>query len=257
MENPNYDPAKQIWSSKVHSAHDPRESCFPLIHHHIDEKRRVLTVGILGSAFFISPSGLFLTARHVVEEYSGNIKSPLKAILLRQPNFKMIPVIGLHHYPNTDISIGIVDLTNDGWSPKPFRISKRRLPPNTPISAFGYPKGTIEKQINNSTPRLNFNPNFYEGTCLDFHINGHRIAKWPVYEHSFQCEPGISGGPVFRQVDTVVHGLCCTGFSPPPGGTFADLSFILDKEIPFVEDSWNTISGISINRPDMIPSIEE
>jgi len=248
-----YDPFKETWSHKLTVNSDPRESCCPLLHYEKTEKS--VTLKILGTAFFISPAGLFITAKHVVEEYDGKISSPLHIMLLKKPNYKIANVIALHQYPQSDFAIGLVDFTNEGWRPKIFKLSKKRLENGTKVASFGYSK-TEQRIIDNKKFGIELNPSFYEGEVLSYHENGFTIAKWPVYSHSFECMPGISGGPVFNQNNTVVHGACCTGFNPPPGGTFSDISVIVDEPIPFITDSWNSLTGISEHRPDVMFPIE-
>lgn len=243
------DSEKHPWDNRLVTSCDPREASCPVIYHK-DLGDNKVRIRILGTAFFISSAGLFLTAKHVVEGFTHGLHGELSLMLLRRPNYKFAKIASLQNHESTDISIGIIDLTGEGWFPKTYKLSSKQLGKRDFISSFGYAKTKYE--IKENALMINLNPDFYEGQVIEYHREGYGVAKWPVYRHTMSTLSGNSGGPVFSIKSSAVHGICCTGFNPPPGGTFSDIREILDWKIKFVQDSWNTIRGIAEHRPDMM-----
>lgn len=235
------------WFNRVRTNVDPRETCCPAIHY--EKLHDELRIGVLGTVFFISPAGIFITAKHVVDAYPDGPGSHLHLVLLKEPTYKYAKVLRLIKHPFADIAIGLVDLQKEGWRPKMWPLASGQLKIGDPVSSFGY--SLTDQAVKDTRFHINLNPDFYEGKILDYHPNGYGIAQWPVYSHTMNAQSGISGGPVFHQLNSTVYGVCCTGWTPSPGGTFTDIRQILDWPIDFVADPWNTLRGLAKHRPDL------
>lgn len=244
--------AKKKWEDRLSTSHDPREACCPIMHY--ERIHEGVSMQILGTVFFISKMGMFITAKHVIEEYENSQDIPLRVVALKEPHYKLCKVLAIHKYPYFDIAVGMIDLRTDGWEPPSYRLSMRRLNPGHGVSAFGYSK--TKQFIGNDTFHINLDPDFYEGTVTGYHDGGFGLARWPVYSHTMESLAGISGAPVICQRNSTVHGVACTGMDPPPGGTFSDIAVVMDEPVDFIGDNGGTILSLSRNRPDLISDIE-
>lgn len=215
---------------------------FPIMLRIPEENDRFSFAG-LGTGFFISKYGLFVTAKHVVEEdqHYANGKGMEAWIIIDGQNFTC-PIIDLDFHPTADIAIGCIAQPRDaqGNRVKGFAISLQKicaekLNVGDKLFSYGYPRTKLAKDDETDTVTIDMKPYYYKGELLEYHPNGVSIARWPVYRHSVPIASGMSGGPLFHNGTSLVIGVNCTGDSTPTAdvehGTGTDIHLILDMVI--------------------------
>ena len=198
-----------------------------------------IDTGVLGTAFFVSEMGLFLTAAHVVEEYLAE-PTPLRILYVDIPAQKLMPVkpdlLAVH--PVLDVAIGLAGVP-DALTLQRFVLGDGEMAPGDRVLSFGFSHTDatdLECDRPGALPGLSLEmwPAFHEGAVDGFYPDGFGLAKGqPVYVHSAETLGALSGGPVLSGKDGLVYGVTCSGCEEY--GTATDLRAILDWPIPFLE----------------------
>lgn len=193
---------------------------------------------VRGTGFFISSTGLFITARHVILDAldaEQRYVHPL-GTAHRLPNgrIKMRTVLMAHFYANTDIAIGSVDLTpgrGEGASYKSIvlPLSYAALLPGTKIHSHSCYNSDF------SSRPIHYEVSKRVGQLVAFHPSGRDrgMLQNPCWETTMEIPPGASGGPVFRD-DGAVIGVNSTSIAGmnPPCSFISDIYHAWDMEIP-------------------------
>lgn len=213
-----------------------------------------LDVMCLGTGFFISKYGVFLTAKHVldteIEDSDGKLRNVLDfqqgkglmaAILLKETVYPFA-ISNVVFHPTADIALGIA---------RPPLVDNRQIPgvgislctidsqeatPGTKILAFGFQR-TMLKISEDDTISVNFQPRYYDGHVKQHYPNGFLLPKWPVYHTSVPLPSGISGCPVINFQRKAVIGISCTSLSGHPDedveeSTITDIRQAFSMEVP-------------------------
>jgi hypothetical protein len=194
---------------------------------------------VLGTAFFISADGaIFVTAKHVVEDYVDE-PEVLSVIHVDDPptRFCALPVIALQVHHEFDVAIGRVDLPPDVALQR-LKLCEGELAPGEHVSIFGFSNTKVTERPPNQEGEhpglhLAMDPKFYRGTIDALHPNGFGLARGPVYVHTAETLGGISGGPMLRLLDSGVYGITSSG--SVEYGTATDIRIILDWPLMFLD----------------------
>jgi hypothetical protein len=193
----------------------------------------------LGSSFFVSgDGGVFVTARHVVENYIDD-PSVLRILHVDDPptRFLELQVTELQVHPDFDLAIGRVHLPPALYV-QHLILGTAQLAPGEVVYTFGYSR-TVSTNLG---PRevgrlpglhLSMNPQFYGGTISDFHPTGFSFTRGPVYVHTAETMGGDSGGPMLRLADSGVYGITSRGSELH--GTATDIRAVLDWPVSFLD----------------------
>jgi hypothetical protein len=174
---------------------------------------------LVGTGFFLTRYGHFVTAKHLIEEvYDFEAK-------------KQRVGVGIHawHFPqgaqllnrnitrfcmtdHNDIAVGQMEFRvfSDTGLPvqnKTPRFTLQR--PQKRISTFTFPESSqywqpVEEKISRLRPMT------YKGRVRRFHESGQGFIKWPHFEVEMDIMGGASGGPAFDPRGRV-FGINCTG----------------------------------------------
>jgi len=165
----------------------------------------------IGTAFSVSPDGLFLTAKHVTDKFSKYGEDDDKYLSLTQDtpnsNNEHIMVVGLDIQETIDENgedVAILSYSNEvpakigSFDHLSVKTKGDYSPMGKPVVAFGYPinksnNDGIWEIIQRSTP----------GNIMS--IKSHR--EHPVYEINALFHPGLSGGPLISLSDGSVIGV--------------------------------------------------
>jgi len=199
-----------------------------------------IDTSVLGTAFFISgDGGIFVTARHVVEEYLDRV-STLRILHVDDPptRFLELHVIGLQVHPDYDVAVGRVHVPPDLFI-QHLKLVEGELAPGERVSIFGYSRTTATDRPaveDGALPGLHLamDPQFYLGAIDKLHPSGFGLARGPVYVHTAETIGGISGGPLLRLADSGVYGITSTG--SVLYGTATDVRVLLDWPLTFLDN---------------------
>ncbi len=202
----------------------------PLLEKLNDGKRR-----FIGTGFFITTCGVFLTAKHVLDNFPKN-NPPVETWQLIPPNTWLLrPVEQITAHPKSDLAIGVASKFIDGrfWEflvhPK-LSLTTQIQQVGDLIATYAYPSTIIER--NNDSQILSFDPQFYEGTVKEHHPHGRdkMMLPGPCYRTSMIIHHGASGGPVAGR-DGTVFGVNSTGFNGTEESYVSKIDGILDLTV--------------------------
>ena len=154
---------------------------------------------LLGTAFFINGEGVFLTARHVLQEIpQAQFHELVYGLCIKSEDTSAANVFailrGWESAPEPyDIALGRVDARSRSWFSRPEGI---RAAPWRDVAALGYP----ETGLNTAAGNFNIHARMLKGYVQRLVDAGEieLIAPHPVcYELSFAVTSGMSGAPLF------------------------------------------------------------
>jgi hypothetical protein len=215
---------------------EPYFSIFPIIR--VDADGRI---DLLGTGFFISKYGLFLTARHVLEApFDRKSGRQLFAIgilqSLEENEYIYRPILRCALHPSADVAVGVAapmkknqdgtDLVNPV-----LRLSIVPVELNAHVVTFAYPRYTNFIGDNNEQI-FKLMPAYYDGHILEYLPYGRDRILLPgcCYRTNMAIHHGASGGPVFSREGTA-FAVNSTGFDGTDDSYVSGLEPILDLRI--------------------------
>ena len=206
----------------------------------------------LGTGFFISPNGLFVTAKHVLVDNDGKLLDSLAALQIFRREEKTlvrdIVQVDLHPYEKNDVAIGL--LKNNNQSPilnDALFITDRDPQKNERIATYSIPKPAAI-DLNDGKFEIQFAPRIIWGEIEEHYPLGRDDSGTfgNCFQTSIHLEGGCSGGPVFLS-DGSVFGINSKGFAFPVS-FISSITNIFDLKINNVilDSPSNYRSSISI-----------
>lgn len=179
------------------------EWVFPLVTSRDGER------AFIGTGFFIAKFGLFMTAKHVLEEVTdkGKICANLYALQF-PPNRKEIlrrRVVWMAWNNDSDVGVGVCENayfkgTTETIVNPIVTLSLREGRPGETVITYAHPDTHVVPDEIHMTPR------FYQGKIVEYYRNGRDRVKHPApcYQTSMTIHGGSSGGPVFNHLGHVI-----------------------------------------------------
>lgn len=174
----------------------------------------------LATGFFISASGDFVTAKHVVFDKNNIPFNPLYIVQSNKGQHVIRYVEFIFPHPTADIVYGKVNniiLYKGNRVPFksqeiPFQLSNRILEIDETIQTFAFPFSKIIKTEESEIGR--FQGDWFTGRVTDYLPNGRDIIFLPdtCYQTTIKILGGASGGPVI-DANTIVVGVNSTGYA--------------------------------------------
>lgn len=209
---------------------------FPVIRHHIDGK-----IDLLGTGFFVSNNGLFVTARHVLEApfdpRTGRQVFPISIIHFHEKGSYLIrPVLRCAFHPIADLTVGVAaPMTRDSdgtpLTNKNLALNLDSVPTGAQVATFAYPR---HESVTTESGSQIFNvlPSFYGGEIIDYLPKGRDrvMLPGPCYRTNIRIHHCASGGPVFSK-DGRVFAINSTGFDGTDDSYVSSIGGILDLTI--------------------------
>lgn len=203
--------------------HDPNEVIFPILRSDDDDRLR-----LVGTGFFVSRLGWFVSARHVFESVLDRHGRAIDALsilhFLEGNRFHHRPVIGFVVHPSADVGVGVCASmshvqTREPLYNKVLTLSRRIPKVGDPAWTYAYPGTTLSAEI---PQNVRITPGFYAGEIMATFPEGRDrvLLPSPCYQTSMPIHRAASGGPVFG-IGGAVIGINSTGFD---GET--DVSFV-------------------------------
>lgn len=216
------------------------QGIFPLIVFN----RQTQSFKCIGTSFFINGLGVFVTAKHVVQNEVSDTNMMFVVQNLSDHITVNRVVTNLCIHPTADIAVGLVGIGRDPMTAKevPFavapncRLSFKEMRSGMPLMGFGYPK--TKKIINANLTTLEFRGTWAQGTIDDYLPNGISNLKNRCYQTNMIIESGCSGGPVFS--DGWVVGINSSSFEMTLEETLISfittVDYLLDLQLPIANE---------------------
>ncbi len=227
---------------------DGDEVVFPILRKYEDGKRT-----IIGTAFFISRTGIFVTAKHVLHDAlnkNGALKYSIVAFnFYGNNNYMERPILRWSYNTVSDVAIGVLgDMRNKKNEPFLNKIVKltTKIPPmNSVITTWAYPKTTYEIEDNIYTIKLS--PEFYSGEVVEHFPNGRdrSFVNYPCFCGTINVLSGASGGPVFDH-EGRVFAINSTGYEGVDVSYYARVIELLPLNIHDVSINGRNYESISV-----------
>jgi hypothetical protein len=185
---------------------DPSNAVFPICKLINDE------LIFLGTGFFISSAGIFVTAKHVLENEKENIYA---VTFLPGDQFFMRSITQFTYHNLADVGVGTLNEARDENGDL-LRMNQVPLAEYVPgegelLSCLGYPHSEIKNNPEDKSTIASFNLNTVHGEITEVHINGFGIVKGHVFVADFTNKGGSSGGPVFTPYAKGAVGIASSG----------------------------------------------
>jgi hypothetical protein len=196
----------------------------------------------IASCFFVSVGGLFLTARHNVEEFlgpDGFKRHPQIAVFALAPDeraFVYLPVEWIRAHPTADVAMGFAPLIGQEDVARKIRFHALATAPLTygdPFAMAGFGDTKTEEEYSEATTglalRIHLRPNVHFGEILD--VMPRSRAGGPSYALNIHTPMGLSGGPVMRASDFAVCSLVSSGADGADYGIALQIGTVLDWRV--------------------------
>lgn len=194
---------------------------------------------LVGTGFFITMLGHFVTAKHVIfdvyDPIAKRATGALHALHFVEGSKSLVRhITEISYHNNSDVAVGkmdyfVVDATGLPLTNRVPRFTTEIPEVGSHVVTFAYPESDSNFIRGNSAA---FRPYFYSGDFL-FHSDSPRdsvMVSWPHFGTSIDIRGGASGGPVFDEHGRV-FGINCVG-------GYNDLSYmarvqeLLDLDVP-------------------------
>jgi hypothetical protein len=167
------------------------------------------------TAFFISATGIFVTAKHVMDGRA--YRDALVVVTIWADGVRFNPVIDIASDEHSDIALGVCALEPQPRL-RPWVLSREALAPGSRVAAFGFPHNhtAVRGSEADLEMKLRMHPDYHDGEVLDHHPNGVTLVKEPAYstsigpQHGMPDLGGVSGGPMISLTTGNVHGMLST-----------------------------------------------
>lgn len=209
----------------------PNEGVVPIL-----QEVRQGVLRLVGTGFYIARYGLFLTARHVLDELANEEEGTLSVGFILHPadadKVHLRRIVRATLMKPFDIAIGEANNYSDRFPNDPLRnrraILTTEVPTDgSPLTTYAYPENEILDFTDDQTiPTVR--SDYYKGELLrHVRVSEHPFIPYPHYETSLEIRSGASGGPVFNDRGRVV-GLNCRSWEFADGSDDGDnLSYIV------------------------------
>ena len=158
----------------------------------------------LGTGFFISPVGAFVTAKHLFMNSDGEAEQTLYGVQsLNDKVHHIRPVKKLIYHKSADLIIGLLGNRRIGQKDFPAHLTEyygldlNHLENGDEIETFAYPN-TLHKELDNNAFEFSFDGITSSGSIIDYHEDGSPVVRNRCYQTNMKIESGASGGPVFK-----------------------------------------------------------
>lgn len=176
-------------------------------------------LSVIGTGFYITRYGLFLTAKHVLKEVvdyeTGTVTPSLICHLAGDTDVHFRLIRGISLVNEVDLAVAQADNYMEKFPESPLINIRATLTTEVPpvgssLVTFAYPENkTLDFTQSDIIPSIK--ADYYEGFFLKHVTNSdHPFIPYPHYETSIKIRSGASGGPVFYNGRVI--GVNCRGW---------------------------------------------
>ncbi len=209
---------------------NPGEAVFPIV------KQVGENFESVGTAFFISTEGVFVTAWHVLQDVldaDGRQTRPIGAVQFLPNNEYLVrSVIRCAPHAHSDLAIGVLARAQENETAESLKNKILTLTREVPhidseIVTYAYPEAEVLREGKKLS--MHFRPNYYPGKFEEHYPEGRGRHKstFPCYQGTVRLESGSSGGPVLDEQGRV-FGVNCSSMLDPPTAFFARVEELLE-----------------------------
>jgi hypothetical protein len=194
---------------------NPSGHTFPLLTH--DEAGKW---SLVGTGFYVSDNGLFVTAGHVIEHVCRDGKQVFPLVILHLHSDVGLfgaseclfrPIMQCWLGATEDVAFGVAATATNNKTGQELRnwtwtLSWKTLPNGAPVGTYAFPNHILS----DDGTRISFRPDAYVGTVQasgDFRDKV--VMPFPYLQVDFRIHGAASGGPIFNDDGRVV-GVNCT-----------------------------------------------
>lgn len=192
---------------------NPRDGVVPIMKK-IDKDR----LAVVGTGFYISRYGLFLTANHVIETMIDRTKRKLGVGYIvhhgENDTVHLRRILRAGLLQPADLAVGQADNYLSKYPDNPLinmrAILSTTIPePGSSVVTYAYPENEVLDFTNeDKTPIIA--SDYYEGKFLRYVVKSQNpLMPYPHFETTIGLKGGASGGPVFNSKGRVIGVNCC------------------------------------------------
>jgi len=194
---------------------------------------------LIGTGFFISSFGIFVSAKHVLRDCfdeKGQQKFPI-CLLQFFPNERYLlrHITWCSSHNTADLALGLAKKIPGIEANPVLRVTTSGPRPGDEIRTFAYPETTIEEL--GEAQVMNFKPSFYDGSIIEYFPNGRDRVMFPgpCYQTTMVIKGGASGGPVVGRLGRA-FAINSTGIDGASDISFISrIDEIINLELPHLE----------------------
>jgi hypothetical protein len=209
---------------------NPIGHTFPLLTHNANGAWR-----LIGTGFYVSRDGLFVTARHVIDDvFKGDHQVAPLAIMhlwsesgfFGPQSYLLRPIMQCWLGETADIALGVAatamnkrtGATLSHWS---WPLSWRMPSAGAKLATYAFPNHSV--QTSSSGQVFRFQPALYPGPVLEVgDFRDQLLVPYPYMHVGFHIHGAASGGPVGSSGSSVV-GVNCRFLNPDGPGVVAQI----------------------------------
>lgn len=191
----------------------PAKGSFPILHPKGNRR-----LAVVGTGFWITSYGLFVTAAHVVDEFIADdrLTTAFALHLASETTIHLRKITCVARLNAVDLAICQANNYLEKYPNDPLMNLRVRLTTTAPkvgskLVTYAYPQnGTLDLSDSNDPPELRGDR--FEGKFLrEVESSERPFIPYPHFETSIEVKSGASGGPVFDDQGRVV-GVNCRGW---------------------------------------------
>jgi hypothetical protein len=232
------DPNSWHFSASHGPLPNPVGHTFPLLSHDDQGRWR-----LIGTGFYISSDGLFVTAAHVISDVLKNDRQAAPLVIMHlwsdsglfgPQSYLLRPIMQCWLGDTADIALGVAahatnDRTGEALSHWSWPLSWEPVPVGRPAATYAFPNHSIEQTEAGQT--FHFQPDLYPGSILEVGAFRDRVlVPYPYVYVSSRVHGAASGGPMAS--GNFVVGVNCRYMEPEGPGIAAH---ILNLEGSFID----------------------
>ncbi|MGI8733911.1 MAG: S1 family peptidase [Pyrinomonadaceae bacterium] len=175
---------------------------------------------IIGTGFYVTRYGMFLTAKHVLDELIDNEGAlPPVGLVLHMAGEDRVLLRGIFsiaRHTEFDVGLGQADNFHDSHPNDPLMNLRGTLstsvpPVGRPLVTYAYPENEVLDFISSEGNHA-IRGDYYEGKFLEYVTTSDNPSiPYPHYSTSIEIRGGASGGLVFDYTGKIV-GVNCRGW---------------------------------------------
>ncbi len=177
-------------------------------------------LAVIGTGFYITRYGLFMTAYHVLNELTNQFGEIIhRGFILHlsgETKIHLRPILWINKNDKSDIAVGQAENYMKNFTKNPLMNLRSKLSSKTPsadtkVVTYAYPENKILDMTNKEIPPT-IHGDYFDGVFLRYlSVPENPSMSSSYYETTIEIRSGASGGPVFNKRGQII-GVNCRGW---------------------------------------------